>query len=172
MYNPQTVDSTGIGSACHSLLGFVGLCWRWSLITTLWHWFTLPLSPIIICCDFVEKNSPKNFSWYSGSFLLLLQTQPSWQSLQFSSGSNWCCWFENWATTADSWQWRLESPQRTLSKQDRISLCPINLFLPLPLAGGGLEERLKHWRTLFKVGLYKSKRAENSICGGVLLRFG
>ena len=36
-------------------------------------------------------------------------------------------------------------------------LCPVSLSFPLPLLGGGLEGRLKHLRTLIKVGLEKSK---------------
>jgi hypothetical protein len=34
---------------------------------------------------------------------------------------------------------------------------PTNISFPLPLAGGGLEGRLKHLRTLIKVGFEKSK---------------
>lgn len=65
----------------------------------LWYWFSLlrlaslKCSPIgspclvllIFTCDFVDSNSPKNFSWYSGSFLLLPQTQANWWSLTVSS---------------------------------------------------------------------------------------
>jgi hypothetical protein len=36
-------------------------------------------------------------------------------------------------------------------------LCPVKLFLPLPLKGGGLERRLKHLRTFIIVGFEKYK---------------
>jgi hypothetical protein len=51
----------------------------------------------------------------------------------------------------------LELLEKTVSKQVHIFLYPINLSFLLPLVGGGLEGRLKHLRTLIKVGFEKSK---------------
>jgi hypothetical protein len=45
----------GIGMPCHSLLA-------------------------IVCHDFIERNAPKNFRWYSESILPLPWTQADWQS--------------------------------------------------------------------------------------------
>jgi hypothetical protein len=97
----------------------------------------------------------------------------NWQSLKVSSGSNcpansgmlfsrglsYCCWFVQ-IELLISWQWRLELPQRTVSKQVKITLCSINFSFELPLVNTGLEERLKHWRTFIKVGLAKCKPTE------------
>jgi hypothetical protein len=47
--------------------------------------------------------------------------------------------------------------KKTISKQVHIPFCPLNLSFPLPLVGGGLEGRLKHLRTLTKVGFENSK---------------
>ena len=77
------------------LLVFDGLCWCWSSLMMLWHWFTLPSSLIIICHDFIERNTPKNVWWYSGGFLLLLKTWADCQSLLASFGSNFHCWCMN-----------------------------------------------------------------------------
>ena len=52
---------SGIGSPC------------WSSLMTLLHWFTLLSLLIIACHDFIERNTPKNFSWCSGCFLPLPQ---------------------------------------------------------------------------------------------------
>ena len=49
----QTVD--GIGMSCHFLMA-------------------------IVCHDFIERNAPKNFRWYSESILPLPWTQADWQS--------------------------------------------------------------------------------------------
>jgi hypothetical protein len=47
----------------------------------------------------------------------------------------------------------MDSPQRTISKQVHILICPINLSFPLPLEGGGIKGRLKCLRTLIKISL-------------------
>jgi hypothetical protein len=52
---------------------FADLPWAlltWSSLMMLWHWFTLPSSLIIVGCDFIERNAPKDFS---SSFLPLLE---------------------------------------------------------------------------------------------------
>jgi hypothetical protein len=49
---------------------FASLCWQCS--GTGWPWTALL---IFACCNFIESNLPKNFSWYSCSFLLLPRTQ-------------------------------------------------------------------------------------------------
>ena len=88
----------GIGSPLpgYSLLAFIGFCWS---LVTLCYCFPLPSSLIIICRDFIERNTPKNFWWCSSVvFLRLLQIHANWQSLKLSSGSNCHCWSEekNW----------------------------------------------------------------------------
>ena len=91
------------------LLAFVGLHWKWPLLTTLWHWFALLSSLIFAWPDFIERNAPKNFWWCSGCFLLLWWTRADWQSLSVSSGSSCCCWFTFSALlldyTADNKDW-------------------------------------------------------------------
>jgi hypothetical protein len=59
-----------------------------------------------------------------------------------------------------SWQHRLDLLQRTVSKQVHILLCPINHSLPLPLVGSGLEGRLKHARTLTKIGFGRQRQVD------------
>jgi hypothetical protein len=68
----------------------------------------------------------------------------SWMVLASrSSYSCWCWWFM-WAELMISWQQRSYLPQRTISNQVHIPLCPINLSFPLHLMDGGLEGKLKH----------------------------
>ena len=119
---------------------------------------------VIICHDFLERNAQKNFWWCSSSFLLLLWTQAIGKALKFlldqtavkvfASGSSY--WL-GWTELPISWQCRLDSPQRTLSKQAHSLLCPVNLSFPLPPEGGGLEGRLEHLNTRIKVGFRKYK---------------
>ena len=45
---------------------------------------------IFVCCDFAERNTPQNFSWYSGWFLPLPWTHADGQSLDVSSGLSHC----------------------------------------------------------------------------------
>ena len=33
----------------------------WAVGHAVWHWFALPSLLIIACCDFIERNAPKNF---------------------------------------------------------------------------------------------------------------
>jgi hypothetical protein len=68
-----------------------------------------------------------------------------------------------WTKLLISWQQRLESPQRTISKQVHIFLCPINLSFPLPLVGRRIEETLKRLWTLIKVGFEKCKPKQLSV---------
>jgi hypothetical protein len=79
----------------------------------------------------------------------------------FPRGSRWCCWFL-WTDLLISWQCKLNSPQRTISKQVHIVLYPINLSFPLPLMGGGPEWQAKHLSTLIKVGFFKFKPMEDN----------
>ena len=53
-----------------------------------------------------------------------------------------------WTELLISWQCRMDSLQRTNSKWVHILLCPINFSFPLPLVGGGLEERVNHLSAL------------------------
>jgi hypothetical protein len=110
----------GIGSPCYSLL-------------------------VIVCCDFIERNTIQELLEDSCCFSGL----GDWQRL-VSSGSNYHCWFE-WTKLLIYWQHRLDSLQRTISKQLHILLCSINLFFPLHLVADGQEGTLKHLSTPFKV---------------------
>ena len=56
----------------------------------VWHWLALPSSLIIIYCDFIGINTPKNWRC-SCAFLLLLVAQVDWWSLLDSSGSKCDC---------------------------------------------------------------------------------
>ena len=110
-------------------------------------------SLIFLCCDFVERNEPKNFclhlvtsadSCWSAEphpffWIKLLLLMRVWY---FTSGQ-------------DCWQWRLKSPHRTISKQVCGPPCPVSYLPPLPLVSG-LKGRLKHLRIL-KVGFEKHK---------------
>ena len=58
------------------------------------------------------------------------------------------CWYSD--------KWQMESLQRTTSKQVHIPLSYLPSFT-LRCLDGGLEGRLKHLRTLIKVGFEKSK---------------
>lgn len=78
--------------------------------------------------SWLHKNAPKNFRWYSGSFLLLPWTLVDWESLCFFWIElpllirEWCL-SEVWVTTADLWElnyWNSGHidrirPQRTIS---------------------------------------------------------
>jgi hypothetical protein len=122
-------------------------------VFTLWrevHQRTSCDIPVASCC-FCEL-------WTIGKALLFLLDWMAIANLwrMFASGLSYHCWFV-WTELLISWQWRLESPQRTISKQVHILLCPIKLSFPLPLVSGGLEGRLEHLRTLIKVDFEKSK---------------
>jgi len=71
---------------------------------------------------FVERNAPKNFSWYSSWFWPVLLI---WWSLEISAGSCLCYWFVfgvwYWTGLLVSWQWRVELPQRTKQVHDPFS---------------------------------------------------
>ena len=85
------------GSPCDSLLVFIGLCWTWSLLMTLWHWFVLPSSLVIVChvcCERREKCT-KELLVVVPSFLLILQTLADLKSLSLSSVLNCHCWSVN-----------------------------------------------------------------------------
>ena len=89
--------------------------------------------------DFIEKNAPKNFSWYSGGFWPLLQPPADWPAE--TRGFFWIepllpihVWCS--ASGLDCWQQRLESPQRTTSKQVQVPLLLLTSLPPLPLFSG------------------------------------
>ena len=89
--------------------------------------------------DFIEKNAPKNFSWYSGGFWRLLQPPADWPAE--TRGFFWIepllpihVWCS--ASGLDCWQQRLESPQRTTSKQVQVPLLLLTSLPPLPLFSG------------------------------------
>ena len=73
-----------------ALVHLAGLCWA-SLMMLL-HWFALLSLLIFACCDFIERNTPKNFWWHSGCSLPLQQTHGWLAGLEVSSGSS-HCWF-------------------------------------------------------------------------------
>jgi len=155
----DSVWQCGIGLPCHFLLVFVRLCW-WPVELVLRAFF-------IDCCLLWLHREKCNKELI---ILLLLHAASTdldyWQSPKTSSGSNcnfWfmnivCEWIEllvlifvNW--TAGMWQERFNLLQRTISKQVRIPLCPINLFFPPSLVGVGLERRFKHLKISIKVGV-------------------
>lgn len=49
--------------------GFIWLCWSWSFLTVLLHWFNFLSSMIFACHNFRERNTPTNFCWCCGCFL-------------------------------------------------------------------------------------------------------
>jgi hypothetical protein len=92
---------------CCVVLGHLNAVWCWFALPVVadlhwallmlvftdyavWHWFALPSLLIIVCCNFVERNRPKNW-WSSSSFLLLPGPQADWQNLEVSSGLNCHC---------------------------------------------------------------------------------
>lgn len=79
----QTVDGTVW--YWFSLPLFVGFCWCWSSLTVLCG-ISSPCKSllVIVCCDFMERNTPKNFWWCSGRLGLM-------GSFAVSSRSNCCC---------------------------------------------------------------------------------
>lgn len=128
---------------------------------------TVPLAPRCWSFLWLRREFLGIFWW----LLAASQTQADWQSLVVSSGSK-CfadLWVVDWTAIADwcwsfargldSWQQRLESSQRTISKQVHFLLT----FLFHPPLGGGLEGRLKHLRTLIKVDFKKSRPTINPI---------
>jgi hypothetical protein len=127
----------------------------------------------LACGDAIERNSPKNLSWGSCDFLLLLQPQAGWWALWFllnltalasscvakwtglqllvhvwclEKGLNCSCWFVFgvcfWTKLLISWQWRLDPHPKNYFLSGLLPLCPNNFSPPLPLVGGGLEEKL------------------------------
>ena len=80
-----------------SLLVSVEFCWPWSSLAMLWHWFALPSLLIITCHDLVERNASKNLLWYFRGSLPLPWSWADLQSLKVSSESNCHCWFTNGA---------------------------------------------------------------------------
>lgn len=126
---------------CTSLLVIVGLCWYWSFLKTLLHWFAL-LSSMTFTCDSIHRNTPKNFWW-----LLLVAPMDSYKLAE--PHFFWikplvliCVWC--FAVGQDCWQQRLESPERTISKQVHNSCLLLTFFPPLMLVSDGLEGKLKH----------------------------
>lgn len=63
---------------------------QWKMLC---HWFALLSSLIITYPYFVERNTSKNFWWYSDCFLLLPPNHSYWQSLAVSPELRHCCWF-------------------------------------------------------------------------------
>ena len=106
--------------------------------------------PVASCCPHRLKSIGRA-SWF-----LLDRTDIADSWMVFVRGSSYGCWFVR-TELLISWQCRLDSPQRTISKQVHILLCPINLAFPLPLVVGGLEGRLRHLSTVIKVDLEKYK---------------
>ena len=74
----------------------------------------------------------------------------------------------NW--TAGILTMKIGIAPRQFLNRSTSPFCPTNLSFPLPLVGGGLERRLKHLRTLIKVGFEKSKLTMNKWTLEVLMR--
>lgn len=135
---------------------------------------SMPYHSLLVVCH--VRNTPINFQWCSGGFLMLLWIQTVWQSL---SGFFWFvngvfrvdqCWFV-WTELLISWHCRLDLLQRTISKQVHILLCPIHLSFPLPLVSGGLEGRLKCLQTLIKSRFWEIKAYNIHPMGDCVVRF-
>jgi hypothetical protein len=81
--------------------------------------------------------------WLAGAFPSLLDRAADSDSCELS------CWYP------DHRDWIC--PQRTISKQLHILLCPVNFST----TSGGLEGRLNHLTTLSKVEFEKSKPTDS-----------
>jgi hypothetical protein len=74
----------GIGTPCHSLLVIAGHCCCWPLLMMLGGIDTPYHSLLfIVCCDFIERNAPKNYWWCSCDFLPLPRSQLIVRALRF-----------------------------------------------------------------------------------------
>jgi hypothetical protein len=151
--NRQRKMLCGISSPCHSLL-------------------------VIVCCDFVEKKMHQktcggvpraSFSFHG----LRPIGRASWFRLDLNIADSWMvfvcyhCWIM-WAELLISWQNKLYSLQRNISKQVHIILCPINFSFSLPLISDVLEGRLKHLSTLTRESLEKYKPQYHILCYSVI----
>ena len=139
------------------------------------HLTTLCWSSLIFTCrDFIEKNVPKNFSWYSGCFLLSLQTANSAQPHGFfwidpllliqvwclPVRLDCCYWF---MLDVLDWTANILTTNSGISPKELILNKYTNsLFLLNPLSCllliRGQEGRLKHLRALIKVGFEKKSK--------------
>lgn len=125
------------------------------------------------CQDFVERKALKNFWWYSGTFLSLLQTLASWP-IEVSSDSNCHRWFVNGVCegieqlllTHVKWTADILTAQIRFAPKNYFKTsahCPLPIYFPLLLVGGGLERRLMLFSTLIKVGFGKHKPIERPV---------
>ena len=145
-----------------------------SFLTTCICWSALHWVVEHICRDSIERNVKKKAFWWvlvasccfyrlrligRVSQFLLDRTVVANLLIVSVSGLNYHCWFLG-TELLMSWQCRLDSPQRTLSKQLHTLLCPINLSFPLPLVGGRLEGRLRYLRTIIKCRLWKKLKLQ------------
>jgi hypothetical protein len=59
----------------YTLSFFAGHLWALLMLAFAddagWYWYALPFLLVIICCDFIERNVPKNFWRCFSSFLPL-----------------------------------------------------------------------------------------------------
>ena len=139
---------SGIGWLCWSSFG---LHWLWSSQITLWNWFTLISYLIFTCCNFVERNTPKNFWWYFDCFLLL-RLDLCWLVEPWGF-----FWIEDillilwcFASGQDCRQQRLESPPRNYFKTGPCPIVLLDIFLfYLQLVGYNGSWQFKN---AFKVG--------------------
>lgn len=132
---------------------------------TLLH-HAIPCNTLLVfsCCDFVDWNVAKNFSWSSGCFCQFVQIR--W-SLVVSAGSSSCYWFvwcwpldgrcdlcvvfavglECWSPDSEDWKHSKELLPRRPTRP--LSCWPVV---------GGLQGRLKYSRTLNKIGFEKKSQ--------------
>ena len=134
-----------------ALLVSTGLRWHWASLMMLWHWLPL-ISTLIFACHNSGKNCTKELLMV---FWMLLAALVDSCWLAKPCGYFWIkqlLLIHVWCFTSGLFyrQQKLESPQRTTSKQVH-SLLP-----PLPLVSG-LQMRLKLLRTLIKVDFEKYK---------------
>lgn len=90
---------TESGRCCVVLVCLAIFCWHWFSLTTLGGIGTPYHSLLVIVChDFIEKNTPKNFCWCSSAFLPLQRSWANWTDLWFFQTDllwlihKWCLW--------------------------------------------------------------------------------
>ena len=66
-----------INTAQHTVTTLCGVGLPSTLLDFADVWFISPRC-WFVCCDFIQSNSSKSFSWYSSGFLPLLQTPAGW----------------------------------------------------------------------------------------------
>ena len=103
----------GIGSPCHSLLVFLGICWHCSLLMVLCGMGSPCHSLLVIVCDITGRNATIELLVVFQQPLAAFTDSGQLAELIVSSGSSCYCWFV-WTELLISWQCRLDLLQRTI----------------------------------------------------------